>query len=90
MVKACNRHVSRLDVAIPEQNRKFRPSNGTVGEAFMDDFCHTCKRFHGCEIYPRAMLYRTDEPEYPDEWIYDADGEVCCTAHIPVKKCGGV
>lgn len=84
MIKACSSRVFSLSVATPEEDRKFRPSNGTIGEAFMDDFCYTCKRFHGCEIYPRAMLYQIDEPEYPDEWTYDADGEACCMAYIPV------
>lgn len=71
---------------VPEHGEKFRPSNGTVGEAFMDDFCHICMRFNGCEIYPRAMLYQIDEPEYPVEWTYDADGKACCTAHVPTKN----
>ena len=75
---------------VPELGEKFRPSNGTVGEAFMDDWCGTCAGYRNCTIHQKAMLYQIDEPEYPVEWIYDADGEACCTAHVPVKKCGGV
>lgn len=74
---------------VPELGEKFRPSNGTVGEAFMDDWCGTCAGYRNCTIRQKAMLYQIDEPEYPDEWIYDEDGEACCTAHVPVKKCGG-
>lgn len=70
------------------ENMKFRPSNGIIGESFIGDWCGTCTRFLDCEIYPRAMLHQIDEPEYPVEWTYDADGEACCTAHVPVKKCG--
>ena len=56
----------------------------------MDDWCGTCAGYRNCTIHQKAMLYQIDEPEYPVEWIYDADGEACCTAHVPVKKCGGV
>lgn len=69
---------------VPELGEKFRPSNGTVGEAFMDDWCGTCAGHRNCTIHQKAMLYRTDEPEYPVEWIYDADGEACCMAYVPV------
>ena len=52
----------------------------------MDDWCGTCTGYRNCTIYQKAMLYQIDEPEYPDEWTYDADGEACCTAHVPAEN----
>ena len=51
---------------VPELGEKFRPSNGTVGEAFMDDWCGTCAGYRNCTIHQKAMLHQIDEPEYPD------------------------
>ncbi|MDD3652440.1 hypothetical protein [Immundisolibacter sp.] len=77
----------------------FRPSNGTIGDSFIADWCGRCARDKAlregvdieecddnevCDIVSRTMAYRTDEPEYPSEWICDQDGRgACCTAFIP-------
>lgn len=63
------------------ENMKFRPANDAVGETFMGDFCHACSRYPDCEIWPKAMLHDVEDPEYPDEWISDKDGERC-TAYL--------
>ena len=100
MIKACSRRVFRLSVSVPEQGHKFRPSNGTIGCAFIEDWCGTCARdeyrsygkdpdgidTRRCDIVERTMLYQIDDPEYPAEWTYDADENPCCTAYIPVGQ----
>ena len=73
--------------------KKYRPSNGTEGEGFIDEYCMHClheKYSHTyneddkkCEILTNTMIYDINEPEYPEEWIYDENGNPCCTAYIP-------
>lgn len=45
----------------------------------------------GCSILCNVMAYATDDPEYPREWIYGADGQPRCTAfvdkHHPLSPC---
>lgn len=68
------------------KREKFRPSNGTKGSAFMDDWCGHCGRYWQCDIAPRAMLHGIDDMDYPTAWIYVENGEPCCTAftdHVP-------
>lgn len=70
--------------------KPYRPSNGTEGEIFQEDFCAKCPRdakfredpekHEGCEILARTMAYNVTDPEYPKEWIYDEKGEPTCTA----------
>jgi len=55
----------------------YRPSNGTEGSAFADEFCHRCKHDqewmqHGrnpCPIFSRTLALPIDHPDYPTEWI---------------------
>jgi hypothetical protein len=66
--------------------RKYKPSNGTEGEWFIDKYCMNC--FH-CDPDPRgkkqcmllcaSMCYDVNEPEYPKEWIYDDENKPTCT-----------
>ncbi len=69
-----------------EQPKKYRPSNGTEGMWFDDKFCANCIHQNPnpdlkpqCMIVCNAMCYYTNEPEYPKEWIYDANNEPTCT-----------
>lgn len=71
----------------------YRPSNGTEGFCFMEDFCWRCKRDakyretdngeDGCPILADTFVYETDDPKYPKEWIYNERGFPCCTAFDP-------
>ena len=71
---------------------KYRPSNGTEGCSFEEHFCHHCiheKWVHTqkdgdkqCDILNRAFLHDLKDPEYPEEWTYDATGHPTCTAHV--------
>lgn len=64
-------------------SKPYRPSNGTEGMDFMEQFCVRCKKDEDerCPILGRTMAYQVDEPEYPVEWIRDDDGRnPRCTA----------
>jgi hypothetical protein len=70
-------------------NRKYRPSNGTEGMSFTDKFCdnciHECPLIESkkkCEILTLTHFHEIDEPEYPNEWIYDDEGKPTCTAFV--------
>lgn len=75
-----------------EENRcrKYRPSNGTEGMIFTDEYCANCihEKFmhtqrHGdmqCDILNRTMLHDIKDKEYPEEWTYDENGHGICTA----------
>lgn len=69
-----------------EQPKKYRPSNGTEGEYFMSEFCYQCIHENPnphcnpkCDIITATMCFDVNEPEYPKEWIYDANNQPTCT-----------
>jgi hypothetical protein len=72
--------------------RKFRPSNGTEGMIFVENFCDHCKHEKfchtnndndkKCDILTNSMMHNVDEPEYPAELIYGDDGQPTCTKYI--------
>jgi hypothetical protein len=62
----------------------YRPSNGSEGEGFMDDFCNQCihdnpdpESSNKCEILTATMCFYPSDKEYPMEWIKTADGPKC-------------
>lgn len=69
--------------------KKYRPSNGTEGCFFAEQFCDRCaheKFTHtgditdpACEILVNSMLYYVDNENYPDELRYGDDGNPTCT-----------
>ena len=66
---------------------RYRPSNGTEGEIFMNHFCDRCSKdakyretldgSDGCEILANTLVFEIDDPEYPKEWIRDEKGPRC-------------
>lgn len=62
----------------------WRPSNGTGGDIFYEDWCAKCHREQGarqCKIFTKTLIFREDEPGYPKEWVSDDDGRnPRCTA----------
>ena len=66
--------------------KKYRPSNGTEGEFFMNYYCDRCKHDsayrngtgYSCEIVSDAITLDIDDENYPTEWQYK-DGEPVCT-----------
>ncbi len=86
--------------------KPYRPGSGTEGMSFDDHWCEHCTRdrpyrddpdnhdpaIHGCQIIADVFAYETDNPKYPKEWVYGADGVPKCTAFTtdPSKpvRCG--
>jgi hypothetical protein len=63
-----------------EPIKLFRPSNGTTGDAFHADWCEKCARMEEpCPILGAALFNNIDEPDFPQEWRYNASNEPCCT-----------
>ncbi|MBI3771432.1 MAG: hypothetical protein HY272_01815 [Gammaproteobacteria bacterium] len=75
-------------------SEEYRPSNGTEGECFIAAWCDHCERDKayrdgygdGCPIVSATFIYNVNNPEYPNEWTYDANGKPCCTAFVPVGE----
>lgn len=60
----------------------WRPSNGTGGDIFYDEWCANCERERypeskPCTILARAFAFGLDESGYPKEWVCDDDGPRC-------------
>jgi hypothetical protein len=74
----------------------YRPSNGTEGGFFYDDWCAKCQRESGtrqCKIFTAALSFGIDDPKYPKQWVSDDDGwpgNPRCTAfeerRAPVRR----
>jgi len=73
--------------------KPYRPSNGTEGEMFMEDFCYQCahdEEFqrtgnNGCEVLANAMIFNINGEKYPKEWIRDNKGYPTCTKFEQLK-----
>jgi hypothetical protein len=72
-------------------SKPYRPSNGTEGDYFQDQWCAGCARDaafradpdsgDGCPIVAATMIFNINEEEYPKEWIEDNNGgNARCTA----------
>lgn len=56
---------------------KFRPSNGSEGDMFMERNCFQCAQDEGgngvrgvrCSLIAASMAYDKDDPRYPAEWV---------------------
>ena len=81
--------------------KRYRPSNGTEGHCFMQEWCGTCAKdkvwSEGkdtedctddelCSILGAVFAFEYDDPEYPEDWTYDKNGKPCCTAWISMGK----
>ena len=66
-------------------DKKYRPSNGSEGEMFMEMWCYQCKKEKECQILTDAFCLGKDDDGYPKEWAYD-EGQPCCTAFEPETK----
>ena len=76
-----------MPIHLPQcAGESYRPSNGTEGEMFMAEFCERCMHEGDdekcCDILMRSMCYSKDDPEYPEEWRFDATGNPTCTAFV--------
>ena len=62
--------------------QKYRPSNGTEGEMFMEMFCYNCKHdgeYKQCDLIALSMVFNVEDDKYPKEWQYREDGQPLCT-----------
>jgi hypothetical protein len=77
----------------------YRPSSGTAGADFQDQWCGRCARdaaFRdggpdvdpalGCQILADTFAYEITDPKYPKEWVTGPDGPRC-TAFTTDPKC---
>jgi hypothetical protein len=63
------------------KTRPYRPANGTEGMIFDDAWCSRCQHDAAwrednesgkpCEILNRTLIFDSDQPEYPTEWVED-------------------
>lgn len=63
--------------------KPYRPSNGSEGMMFAEQFCGRCKKSNGgepCSIFDFAFWNDIGDEGYPQEWVHDANGEPACTA----------
>lgn len=67
--------------------RHYRPSCGSEGADFIEEWCCRCERDRafqenpdsgeGCPIVAATFRYEVDDPNYPKEWIEDDKGPRC-------------
>jgi hypothetical protein len=90
-----NNNFPKVLYCFPESAGKvFMPSNGTEGMIFTDAFCDCCihEKFshtqnHAdkkCDIMSRSIIYwyEPNNPEYPKEWRFNAEGWPVCEAWV--------
>ncbi|MBS4019090.1 MAG: hypothetical protein KGZ68_12725 [Dechloromonas sp.] len=66
---------------VKRAGEKYRPSNGTEGQLFLDAFCRRCQRdaamrtgvgspndAQRCDLIGMTMLHEVTDPEYPQAW----------------------
>lgn len=84
-------------MTIADNQRTYRPSNGSEGMDFQERFCNRCeldREFQetdvgpGCLIIARTMAYDVGDPEYPKEWTIVGTklNSARCTAFEPIRK----
>lgn len=68
--------------------KPYQPSNGTEGSSFIDTYCMKCMHCDPdpegkkqCMILCNSMAYDINDPEYPNEWIYDEQDKSKCTKY---------
>lgn len=71
-------------------NKPYRPSNGTEGEMFCEQFCYLCRydqyEDDPCDILTRSLICSVGDADYPEEWLYDRNGRPTCTAFHDVMS----
>lgn len=69
---------------------KFRPSNHSQGDAFISDWCGSCRAGQPgeepCGILARTMWLKLEDPDYPAEWRIDPELGAICTAHDDINE----
>lgn len=60
--------------------KRYRPSNGTEREIVFGCLCADCRKATRCTLVDRSMMFQIDDPNYPQEFIRDENGDPQCTA----------
>jgi hypothetical protein len=63
----------------------YRPANGNEGDIFHETYCGKCKKWDsedGCMISTSMFFLNADEEGYPNEIIYNDNGQPTCTAFV--------
>ena len=66
--------------------RSYRPSNGTEGMGFYENWCSRCRHDRpddedgGCSILGASLMFNVADLGYPEQWVYDEAGSPTCTA----------
>ena len=66
-------------IGMGKGRERWRPSNGTLGSAFVNDWCGSCAKNDGCGIRLKTRQLQVWQPGYPMEWVRSDEG-VECTA----------
>ena len=75
----------------------YRPSNGTEGMAFQNQFCDRCAKNpismdakNQCNILLKTLIYDVSDKKYPKQWHYTENGPICSSfrerGEISLKK----
>lgn len=66
---------------------KYRPSNGSEGDWFINEYCMNCihenpsqESKHKCDILTFTFCLDLNDKDYPSEWTYNEKHEPICTA----------
>jgi len=60
--------------AKPAMIQKYRPSNGSEGECFQEEFCYKCQfydDYFGCPILNATAVFDVANKKYPNQWTAD-------------------
>lgn len=68
----------------PNSGKKYRPSCGTEGHLFMNAWCLKCSKWDGgnCHIALATCAFDVDDPEYPNQWQYNENGQPICLEFV--------
>ncbi len=74
-----------MPVCYPQcAGKPYRPSNGTEGEMFQEQFCYSCRlgqdEDNPCDILTRSFAFSIGDADYPKEWVHDRNGRPTCIA----------
>ena len=67
--------------------QKYRPSNGTEGDLFIELWCEQCAHnlSDGCSIITDSLCYDVTHPNYPNALQYAPNGQPCCKAYTSLE-----
>ena len=71
------------------KGKPYRPSNGTEGDYFIDEFCMNCINCNPdpdgekqCDILRDTFVFDISDEGYPKQWVYDDNEKPSCTDWI--------